>query len=659
MQSLVGPLIQAGSAFSVSPEKLTVPEETDVLFTGQAGGADSVSWTLLRDGRETRLAAGLFHLRFEAGRVTGDTTVTLRFKAVYPAGVKTKDIPVTIQEAIPDPAFTLSAPPHWDGRTPIEVAALASKETAPSANPAVHLTYEWKIEGPAVTKQITPGRLLLKRAQNSGKLTVSATASNGGTPVTRTAVIEIAEPKADAWVARTPGDEEQPEENEFYARNDRNEGTLYYNGELKDAADSVFLKVYAGDQLYKTDTVKPGADHTYRFAVKLKPGLIKYRVEFGKHLGREDTVLRSVGNLVCGDAYLINGQSNAEATAFGKEDYLFTSEWIRSFGSPDGSPQGARTRLWGNAGARTKGGMFQIGYWGMELARRLMEEEKMPICILNGAVGGTRIDQHQRNPSDPEDVATIYGRLLWRLEQARLSDGIRGVLWHQGENDQGADGPTGGFGWESYRQYFLDLAAAWKEDFPNIQHYYVFQIWPKSCSMGINGSDNRLREVQRNLPLAFSNMSIMSTLGIEPPGGCHYPPAGYSEMARLIWPVLERDNYGKHFAAAVTPPNLQRATTSSDGRSIRLEFDQPVRWDNALAGQFYLDGERGKVVSGAATGNFLTLQLIAPSTAQKISYLDSSSWSQATLLRGENGIAALTFYEVRLLGPALNASRSP
>ena len=137
------------------------------------------------------------------------------------------------------------------------------------------------------------------------------------------------------------------------------------------------------------------------------------------------------------------------------------------------------------------GGKAQIGYWGMELARRLVESQKMPICIINGAVGGTRIDQHQRNAADPTDVTTIYGRLLWRVQQAKLTHGIRGVLWHQGENDQGADGPTGGYGWETYRQYFVDLAAGWKQDYPNIQHYYVFQIWPKACAMGINGSDNQ------------------------------------------------------------------------------------------------------------------------------------------------------------------------
>ena len=120
----------------------------------------------------------------------------------------------------------------------------------------------------------------------------------------------------------------------------------------------------------------------------------------------------------------------------------------------------------------------------MELAKRLLASQKMPIFLINAAVGGTRIDQHQRDAANPTDLTTIYGRMLWRVQQAKLTHGIRGILWHQGENDQGSDGPTGGFGWESYQPLFVEMAAAWKQDFPNVQHYYVFQIWPNSCSMG-------------------------------------------------------------------------------------------------------------------------------------------------------------------------------
>ena len=246
-----------------------------------------------------------------------------------------------------------------------------------------------------------------------------------------------------------------------------------------------------------------------------------------------------------------------------------------------------------------------------------------------------------------EDLATIYGRLLWRARQAKVSHEVRGIFWHQGENDQGSDGPSGGYGWENYRRYFLDLSAAWKEDYPNLQHYYVFQIWPYSCSMGNAGSDSRLREVQRALPSAFSKMSIMSTLGVNPPGGCHYPPEGYAEFARLIVPLVEQFNYGVKPVVSITPPDLRRASfTSARRNEVQLEFDQPVKWDAALSSQFYLDGEDGKVVSGKSQGNAVILKLNTSSGAQDITYLNGQSWTQKNLLRGANGIAALTFCEV-------------
>jgi hypothetical protein len=646
LQTLVGPLVQTGNEFSVSEKEAVVPEGKSLTLTGKAGGAQKVYWIVKREVKETIAATDRFTFHFDAGRVVGDEKLALQFKAVYPNEVKTKDVAITIKEAIPEPAFTLQAPKNWDGRTPIEVVPQIANANEMTAKWAGELQMTWKVADIAVIKEAAPGKLILNRSQNSGKMTVTATIHNGGQPTTRSVEIAVTEPAQDAWVARISLKDEKPEENQFYARDDKNEGALVYNGKLNTPAESVYLKVYADEKLFATETGKLAKDDSYALSLKIKPGLIKYKVEFGSKTGDRETVLNTVGNLVCGDAYIIQGQSNAVATDFGKEDPAFRSDWIRSFGSMSGSPKGIAG--WGNAVHRSREAeKLQIGYWGMELGRRLVEAHKMPVCFINGAVGGTRIDQHQRNAADPEDMTTIYGRLLWRVRQAKLAHGIRGILWHQGENDQGADGPTGGFGWETYRQFFIDLAASWKQDYPNIQHYYVFQIWPKSCSMGINGSDNRLREVQRNLPTAFSRMSIMSTLGIDPPGGCHFPAAGYAEFARLICPLIERDNYGKVPTTSITPANLRRVHYA-DGKNdeVVLEFDQPVKWDNALANQFYFDGESGKVASGTATGNILTLKLASPSKAKAITYLDSKAWSQSTLLRGANGIAALTFCEV-------------
>lgn len=646
LQTLVGPLVQPGTAFSVSEPKVVVAEGTSATLTAKAGGAQKVYWIVKRDDKETVAAVDRFSFTFDAGRVVGDRSLALQFKAVYAGEVKTIDIPVTIQEAVPEPAFTLRPPAAWDGRKTIEVVPEMSNTDAMRANGADKLNYTWTVSDIAVIKEAVPGKLVLTRAQNSGTLTVTVAIDNGGTPTVRSTTIAVTEPAKDPWVARVPTKDEKPEDGQFYARDDKNEGTLYCNGALPQAAESVFLRLYADDKLLTTAIQKPGADKSYAFAVKLKPGLIKYRIEFGSRTGDTETVLHKAADLVCGDAYLINGQSNAVATDFGKDEPAFRSDWIRTYGSMSGSPKGVA--LWGNAVHRSRDAeKLQTGYWGMELAKRLVENHKVPICIINGAVGGSRIDQHQRNTADPEDMTTIYGRLLWRVRRAKLTHGIRGILWHQGENDQGADGPTGGFGWESYRQYFIELASAWKRDYPNVRHYYVFQIWPKSCSMGINGSDNRLREVQRTLPTAFSNLSVMSTLGIDPPGGCHFPAAGYAELARLIAPLLERDNYGTVAATSVTPPNLKRAYYASAKKDeVVMEFDQPVKWDNALAGQFYLDGEKGKVVSGSGAGSTVRLKLVAASTAKTLTYLDSASWSQDKLLRGENGIAALTFCEV-------------
>jgi len=649
LQTLVGPVVQSGTDFSVSEKKMTVLEGKSATVSAKAGGAQKVYWILKREGQETLAAVDRYTFTLDVGRVVGDQSLTLQLKAVYANEVNTLDIPITVKEDIPEPVFTLKAPARWDGRETVEVVPQIANLSDMQAKGAGHLDYTWTVSDIAVIKEAAPGKLILRRAQNSGKMTVTLAVNNGGRETVSATTILVNEPRKEAWVQRTPAKDEKPEDNQFYARDDKDEGTLFYNGALNEVADSVFLKVYADDKIFKTESRKPDADNTYAFSVKLKPGLVKYKVEFGSKSGDRETLLHTAINLVCGDAYLINGQSNAVATDFGKEDPAFRSEWIRTFGSMSGSPQGVR--LWGDAIHRSRDAeKLQIGYWGMELGRRLVESQKIPICIINGAVGGTRIDQHQRNPRNPQDMTTIYGRLLRRVEQARLTHGIRGVLWHQGENDQGADGPDGGFGWETYRKYFIDLAAAWKQDYPNIQYYYIFQIWPKSCSMGVNGSDNGLREVQRTLPRCFSNMGIMSTLGIKPPGPAHYPAAGYAEMARLICPLVERDNYGKVFTAAITPPDLKKAYyTSGKKDEIALEFDQPMAWNNALASQFYLDGEKGKVASGAVSGQVITLKLTAAATAHALTYLDSRAWSENNLLVGENGIAALTFCDVPIL----------
>ena len=307
LQTVVGPLVQGGSDLAVSVKTINLLEGKSVTVTAKAGGAQKLSWIIKQAGQETLAAADRFSYTLNAGRVTGDESFALQLKAVLADQVKTLEIPVTIRKDIPDPVYTLQAPAAWNGRETIEVVPRIANLQAMQSKGAGELQYKWSVSGMALIQDAVPGKLILKRAQNSGKLTVTATLSNGGKPVTQAIQIMVKEPAKDAWVERIPDKDEKPVDNQFYARDDNNEGTLYYNGTLTQGADLVFLKLYAGDKLIKTESRKPNADKSYAFAVKLKAGLIQYKVEFGTTNGNTETVQKTVNNLVCGDAYIIQG----------------------------------------------------------------------------------------------------------------------------------------------------------------------------------------------------------------------------------------------------------------------------------------------------------------------------------------------------------------
>jgi len=671
VQTLVGPLVQTGSTFSVAPAAVTMNEGTVTNLVGQAGGAQKIYWIYKKDGQETVIAVDQFTLSFAAGRVLGDQSFVLQFKAIYPTEIKTNDIPVTIKETIPEPVFTLAAPATWDGRQTITVTPLISNWSDLQAKGVTNLNYNWSVGGVAVTVQnpsglTTPGTftastLTLLRAQGSGPLTVMLVLDNGGALVTNTAAILVQEPASDAWVQRTPGATEKPVNNQFFARNPNTDlGTIYYNGTQSGTPDTVFLKVYTTDTgpdvLYAT-LRQPLVTGAYAFTAPIAAGKATYKVVYGTTTGGVDTPVGSaVTNLVCGDAFIIDGQSNALATDNTAPNDTTTDPWIRTYGASGG---------WGSA--ISKGSEMQLGLWGWYLAKYLTATYNMPICIINSAVGGTRIDQHQPNPADHAVAGTsysIYASLYNRVTGGKLTHGIRGVFWHQGENNSGAAALTGDYDYKSYQQYFVNMSAAWKQDFPNIQHYIIYQVMPKPCSMGPKG--DQLREAQRTLPRLYSNMDILDTLGVAGYEGCHFSPTGYQNFANLTAPLVGQDYYGIVPSAPVTAPNLLRAYYTTTNRTeIALEFDQNMSWNSFSTANYWLDKVGSKVSSGSVSGKVVKLQLSSAGTTNStLDYLEDDHWSYneatSSLLKGSNGIAALTFADVPIYtSPGTNVPATP
>ena len=652
-QTLLGSLVQSGSTFAVTPASAILLEGTSTTLSAQAGGAQKVYWIKKTNNVDTVLATDTFTLPVSAGRVSGTQNYIIQFKAIYAASIQTVDVPITITEDLPDPAFTFTGPSTWDGRQTITVTPTISNLAILQAKGLANLTYTWSVGGVAAAKTITTGTptvpsvMTLTRSQGSGPMTVTLVLNNGGALITATKIITVTEPATDAWVQRTPGANEIPVTGQFYARDDSGQGKLYYNGTQSGSPTSVFLKVYttdtSSDVLYSTQSQSLVAGK-YAFTASLAPGRVTYKVVYGTTTNGVDAIVNTVTDLVCGDAYIFEGQSNAWATDSLPADAT-TDPWIRTYG--------ITTATWGRA--VRNGSDYTVGYFAYSLALSLTTEHNMPICIINGAVGGSRIDQHQANPVDHTVAGSsylYYARLVNRVIGAKLTHGIRGLFWHQGENNSGAAAPTGESDYKSYQQYFVDMSVAWKQDYPNLGRYIVFQVMPKPCAMGPFG--DQLRDVQHTLPRLYSNMDILNTLAVPGYIGCHFTIAGYQNVASRTLPVAKHRFYGVIPAAPVTAPILKRAYFTSTARtSIVLVFDQAMSWSSFSMVNYYVDNIDKKVISGSASGNIVTLQLnSAAATNAKLTYLNDNFWSSSespsTLLYGANAMPALTFADVAI-----------
>ena len=594
LQTLTGLLVQPGHNFSVSREQLNLREGQRGEVSANAGGAQKVYWILDRDGQQKTVATDRFRFTFDAGRVVGDQSLKLQFKAIYPDEVKTKDISVTIREDIQEPVFTLRAPATWDGRSTIEVVPQIHNQQAMQAKDAGQLHYSWNISNLAVIKEILPEKLVLHRAQNSGTLTVTAMVDNGGKPTVRSATIVVTEPEHDAWIARTPAREEMPEDNQFYARDDKNEGTLVCNGTLDDAADSVFLRVYADERLYHERKLQTVSGQSLRVFRETQAGadplpnrvwLEDRRPRDGAAYGRQPGLRRCVL-----DQRAIQRRGDRLGRRGTDVPQPMDSQLWQHVGK-------SRTQsdLWGDAVYRRpmtdRSCRSATGVWNSPVA--WWKSQQIPICIINGAVGGTRIDQHQRNSREShghdDDLRTAA--VARAAGEAHARHPRRPVA--SGRERSGCRRTDGRF-------RLGDVPAVLHRPGGGMET----GLSQRPALLRVPDLAESLRDGHRRLgqPLAgsaadscrrrFPGLSIMSTLGIDPPGGCHYPAAGYAEFARLICPLVERDNYGKSFSTNITPPDLQRAYYASDQARGDRAGVRPARQMGRCSRQSVLPGRR-------------------------------------------------------------------
>lgn len=343
--------------------------------------------------------------------------------------------------------------------------------------------------------------------------------------------------------------------------------------------------------------------------------------------------IAQVPEVIVGDLYVVNGQSNAQASDYWGERLANQSQdrFIRSFGTASIYGATAYDLHWNRAEGEGFFSHGAVGQWALRMAEALRQGEQMPIAIVNGAVGGTSIWSHQRNDAWPTDPNTIYGRLLLRVREAGAADSFRALLWYQGESD--AWNPT------SWSSGWSELRTDWAVDYPAIEQVYLVQI-RNDCGSG--GHD--LMEAQRDLIRTWSDTQVMATTAVPAHDGCHYLYAGYRDLGEKLARLLRRDFFGSTDTQDIDAPNVKSAKwTDATQTAIDLTFRDSLGqmvFEVGAEVDFVL-GDGTAVVAGSANGNVVTLTLAGPSTARKVSYrghpLDGP-W-----LRNARGVGALCF----------------
>lgn len=390
--------------------------------------------------------------------------------------------------------------------------------------------------------------------------------------------------------------------------------------------------------------------------------LFAHRAVSGRPSG--DSVQVAVrDSIVCGDVFLIMGQSNAVGR-FNTNAYQ--SEFCRTFGVNNGNaaynPADTSWCL-----TNTTEGVNSL--WSVELQRLIAEQNGVPTAVINGAVGSTAIYDHaNRDANQPTNPATLYGRLLYRVRKAGVANRVRAMIWRQGEAEAAGEPDV-------YERIFPQLYGYWKQDYPGLEKVYHTQLNLLTNERLRAGAQ---RDYQRRSNAIFGDNEPIATVGLPAYQGLHYGEAGYRQFGAELYRLVARDFYGSTDTSNVSSPNIRRIFYSTpDQTELTLEFEpgQVMRWPadtiitnpanghryaQSLSSFIYTDyptGESGLIKSVTEQDNRLVLKLNKSINARHLTYLPSSyqdnelGYYAGPVIRNRRGMRALTFFQVPIAPP--------
>ncbi len=289
------------------------------------------------------------------------------------------------------------------------------------------------------------------------------------------------------------------------------------------------------------DLVYSGDSATFEFNYLLPASFLNH--EFVLY-GLKDTIKYiewKAVDVVAGDIFLINGQSNAQA-------YL----------SPMPEDVVPYTRSYKNNQWNALNHSFP-GRWGGHLAKVMADYLGYPIGVFNFADGALPIHYFQKDLDDT--LSGNYGRMLQLFAEA---GGVKPVaaFWFHGEAN-GWDTPL-----ETYKMAYDTLHNSWKESF-GIQASFLYQLRFKGCTHPYPYVFEAQREIAEETP----DINIMSTTNADQ-DSCHYRwEDGYRALAERMAQVVKAKIYGDNTIPAQDfAPNVKKIELYNPS-TLRITFE--------------------------------------------------------------------------------------
>jgi hypothetical protein len=423
------------------------------------------------------------------------------------------------------------------------------------------------------------------------------------------------------------------------------------NVDLNSSYSAIRVEVYRNDVLIDTEDntlVYNDFKASFVFNVSIPSELANYSFKIYGYNSFSDVyeLNKTVSNIVAGDTYIIQGQSNAVASKRNGSANGNKSDFIRVYSS--GTPNIdflLANDAWyiadGDGGSTSSG---NAGQWGLKLARLLVDNLGIPIAIFNGAHNGQGISFFKAPLDYKTSQNSNYGRLYYRLKKTELENNVRAVLWSQGEANSGGNYIS----IQNYKSNFKLIENSYLKDYPNIEKFYIFQIKDMVCVDKTYEGKMNVKEAQRQLASENDEIDVISTTSLLLSGdSCHFPfENGYESFANRLYKLVLQDLYGKSFIEEIKSPMIKNGEFAAPNNlvletdAIELKFsstDQATML-NRLKKDFELKNAQNTIITSVnLSGNKIIFSLSGnPGPIANISFVGYNSNIGYTITNSSN-----------------------